>query len=559
MTILQVYRLKKEYAGLPILTDVTFHLSGGERVGLVGVNGSGKSTLLKILAGELAADGGNLTWVTAGLSRAYLSQDGHWDPELTLGEQIGPVPADLLGRCRVGRSLLAQKAGTLSGGEKTRAALARTLAGCPDLLLLDEPTNHLDAEGLQWLEGLLASYRGTVLVVSHDRYFLDRVTTRTLELAGGVITEYAGNYSAYAAEKQAEWKRQQADYQEYLSARRRLEEAIREQRQRARAGHNVKVERDAPAPAKAFYAKKGRAAARLARSMEKRLENMQVEKPREAFRVSLKLEGGSKTARHLIVAEDLGFTFDGRRWLLRSVNFSVRHGDRVALVGPNGAGKSTLVRLILGELRPKEGAIRVSPVRIAHLAQEMEHLNPGNTVLEEAAGGNSAPDQADTRSLLGCLGFSRDGVLKRVGVLSGGEKVRLALAKILLSDPDLLVLDEPTNGLDLTSREQVEHALETYPGTLVLVSHDRYLLRRTATRVFALDGGRLEAFSGGYEEFLQRGARNAQQTSEDRRLLLETRLAQLSADLAAAREGDAERLNAEFIAISRELWALRGN
>jgi len=237
----------------------------------------------------------------------------------------------------------------------------------------------------------------------------------------------------------------------------------------------------------------------------------------------------------------------------------VQRGDRVAVIGPNGAGKTTLVRMLTGELLPTEGELHVAPVRRAYLQQELQDLDPRHSVLEEASGGSASPDQARIRTLLACLLFPGEAVQKPVAVLSGGEKVRLAIAKLLLAEPDILVLDEPTNGLDLASRERVEEALSDYPGTLILVSHDRYLLQRLATRIIQIKGGRLESFAGTYEEFIQRGASRPASSAAEQILLLETRLAQLGAALAEPREGEeAEALQQEFIAVSRQLRTLKG-
>jgi len=547
MMVLQVRDLIHEYEGNPVLAGVNFHLAGGERVGLVGANGCGKSTLMKILAGELAPGGGSVRWVTEGLSRAYLSQEAALDPGLPLERQLQGVPDGLLARCGISREMLGRTPAQLSGGQKTRAALARALAATPSVLLLDEPTNHLDTEGLTWLELLLASYRGTVLVVSHDRYFLDRVATRMLELEKGQVREYPGNYTAYARQKQQELQQAREEYRNYLGVKKHLEEAIRRQTQWAAVSQNQKVARDHHKMGKVQDRAQGNAHMAAAQAMEKRLNRKKVEKPREASTINIRMDGAGSVARNLILAEEMGFTYDGARWLFRQASFYVQRGDKLAIVGPNGAGKSTLVRLILGDLAPTEGRLYRTPLRVAYLAQEMENLNPASTLLQEAAGGNAAMDQAYVRSLLGCLLFSGEDVRKPVAVLSGGEKVRLALAKILLSAPDLLVLDEPTNGLDLPSRERVEEALCDYPGTLLLVSHDRYLLERVATRTLRLGGGTIAADDPA-------PVNNA----DDRRLLLETRLAQLSAQLAAPPEAEKERLNAEFIQVSRELRALRG-
>ncbi|HWI60251.1 MAG TPA: ABC-F type ribosomal protection protein [Symbiobacteriaceae bacterium] len=546
MMALQVRDLMKEYEGIPVLDGVTFHLAGGERVGLVGANGCGKTTLMKILAGEETAGGGSIRGVTPGLSRAYLSQESAFDPDRPLAAQLTGVPDGLLARCGIDREMLDRKPGQLSGGQKTRAALARVLARMPDVLLLDEPTNHLDTEGLAWLESLLVGYRGAVLVVSHDRYFLDRVVTRVLEMENGKVKEYPGNYSAYARLKQAELERAKEEYRNYVKQKKQLEEAMRRQIAWAESAHSSGPPPSAPANWKDYQRGQAKAHMQVAKAMEKRLERIKVEKPRDAAKIHLRMDGAGSVARNLILADRLGFTYDGARWLFREASFYVQRGDRVAIVGPNGSGKSTLIRLILGELAPTEGTLYCSPLRVAYLAQEMEHLNPANTVLTEATG-NSAMDQAYARSLLGCLLFSGEAVLKPVSVLSGGEKIRLTLAKILLSAPDLLVLDEPTNGLDLPSRERVEEALEGYPGTLLLVSHDRYLLQRLATRTLRVGDGSITVGT----------LRSAPSTDDDRRLLLETRLSQLSAALVAPKPEEKEQLDREFIEVSRELSRLK--
>lgn len=556
--ILQATNIHKEFQGVPVLVGVTFHLAAGERVGLVGANGSGKSTLLKIVAGSLEPDTGSLRWLNPRLRRAYLSQEARWEEERPLGEQVAGVSRELLFRCGVTAEMLSRPAGSLSGGQKTRAALARTLAGRPDLLLLDEPTNHLDTEGLEWLERTLIHYRGTLLVVSHDRYFLDRVVGRILELADGRVKVYAGDYSAYAHAKQVEQERAEEAYRQYRREKARLEEAIRRQMAWAEAAHRAKLAPDAPMNAKNYVHGQAKAHAQVAKGMAKRLERMAVEKPKRQAQINFSLGTAGGLGKNLLLARDLGFSYDGKRWILRSTSFFIQRGDRVAVVGPNGSGKTTLIRLMLGHLEPTEGQLYRSPMHVAYLAQELEDLDPRDTVLE-AATGNSALDQAYARTMLGCLLFRRETVLKRVADLSGGEKVRLALARLLLSVPDLLVLDEPTNGLDLPSRERVEEVLGQYPGTLILVSHDRYLLQRTASRVFHVQNGQVACFTGTYQAFLSQKVGKA--SSADlaaQRLLLETRLARLSADLAnpPADPDEARRLNEEFIRVSRELRSL---
>lgn len=564
MTILRVHDLYKEYDGTPVLAGTSFHLASGERVGLVGGNGCGKSTLLRLLVGLEQPDAGRITWVGRPPSLGFMPQAEPWESDRPLQEQLGPVAPELLARCGLTPTMLQQPAGSLSGGEKTRAALARALTRQPALLLLDEPTNHLDVEGLRWLETVLMAGRQTLLVVSHDRHFLDRVATRILELADGKVKEYPGNYTAYATQKRAERERVDKEYRAYAREKKKLEESIRRQLSWAMSTHTAKAEFGAPFNWKDYQRRQAKAHTQVAKAMANRLERIRVEKPQADSRVNLHFDATDQVGKNLLLAERLGFRYDGRTWLFRDASFYVRRGDRVAIVGPNGSGKSTLVRLILGELSPTEGALHLAPVQLGFLDQEMAHLNPSRTVLEEAmagvaiAGQRPVFDQTNVRSLLGCLLFRREAVLKRVGDLSGGEKVRLAVAKLLVSAPALLVLDEPTNGLDLPSREAVEEALDGYPGTLILVSHDQYLLKRLATRVIQVGDGRLKPFPDGYESFVARTFCDSTERSKaDQRLLLETRLAQLSAQLAAPPPGEAERLNEEFIRISRELRDLR--
>lgn len=560
VVVLQVRELAISYGSQHVFQGVSFHLASGERVGLVGPNGCGKSTLLAILAGRIAPDLGQVRWIPASVSIGYVPQEPGWAPDVPLEEQLGPIPPHLLACWGLDRQLLRLPVGRLSGGQKTRAALARTLAGEPAVLLLDEPTNHLDIEGLERLEEALRTYPGTVLVVSHDRFFLDRVVGRILAFEDGSIRSYPGNYSAYAAQRRRELEQADAEYRRYLREKRRLEEAIRREMEWARRAQERKLPREYGLAKPALRAK-AKVHARKARAMEKRLERMRKEPPKKQERIDLAFGGAGGGGRMLIAAEEVGFHYPGSPWLFRGATFAIQRGERVLVVGPNGSGKTTLLRLILGELDPVEGRIHRNVARSAFLAQELDHLDPERTVLAEASGGNEAADQAQVRTLLGCLLLGGDTVWKRVGDLSGGERVRLAVAKLILASPDLLVLDEPTNGLDLPSRERIEEALEAFQGTLVVVSHDRHLLRRLGTAVLAIEDGRVLFYPGGYEAFEQHRAalrsRKAGRDDGERRLLLEARLAQLAAELACPPEGELERLEEEYLAVSRELQELR--
>jgi macrolide transport system ATP-binding/permease protein len=579
MTMLQVTNLTKDLGGHPILTGVTFHLAPNERLALVGANGAGKSTLLHCLAGRLQPDGGGIHWVHPGLQTAFLPQDPAFDPVRPLGEQIPTADPALLSHLHL-TDLLERPAGALSGGEKTRAALCQALAGRPALLLLDEPTNHLDMAGIDWLIAVLKGWQGALLVVSHDRYFLDQVTTRTLEMADGKVTSYPGNWSAYRDQKAAERAKAEADYRNYLVKKVQLEEAIRRQRQWAEKGHRSKPDRTEAKFQKGYNENQSLAHMRIAKSMAKKLAWMKVEKPREVARVNVIFGGEGETARHLVLAQEMGFGYPGApAALFTDASFWIERGERVAIVGPNGSGKTTLVKLLLGELEPTAGKLYRAPARVGYLHQELADLNPTRTVLAEAQSESRAP-ASEVRNLLACLLFRGEAITKRVGDLSGGERLRLALAKLILAEPDLLVLDEPTNGLDLLTRERVEEALLAYGGTLVLVSHDRYLLERLGEAVLAVQDQRVTMVREPFRAWAERSAlahrRSAGEaqgaglsgrasgpalTKRQRQeaiLLLETRLAYLGARLAAPAQTEKEALDAEFLRLSRELRQLRG-
>jgi len=567
MMVLEVSDLAKEYDGNPLFQGVSFKLAGGEKVGLVGANGSGKSTLLKILVGEIPPDHGSYMWIDESLTRAYLPQQELWLAGVSLEEQLGEASDEMLSRCGITRALVRLPAGKLSGGEKVRAALAKALTGRPYVLLLDEPTNHLDMPGLRWLEALIKSYPCTVLVVSHDRYFLDAVATRILEVGDGSLRSYPGNYSAYAAQRRTEREHELEEYRRYIKERKRLETAMSRQVQWAEAAHrDAEDAKHEMKGAEVFYRSKAAGMMRRAKAIRARIERMKVEKPEKERRIRLRIDGSSGVGKNLVLAQDLGFSYDGERWLFRDSSFFIQRNDRAVVTGPNGSGKTTLLRLVMGDLDPTEGNLYVAPLVTASLNQEAEGLDPAKTVLEEVSG-NSAADQPGVRALLGCLLFSGEDVWKKVRVLSAGEKVRLALAKILLGPSNLLVLDEPTNGLDLESRECVEDALGEYSGTMVVVSHDRYLLERLGTRVLSIEDGRIGHFPGTYNEFTGSAGRRTAgpgregpatstgKPASEQELVLQTRLAGLSAELAS-RPGDGN-LAEEFIRTSRELRALR--
>jgi ATP-binding cassette subfamily F protein 3 len=534
--MLRILNLKKSYGGHDVLKGVSFEIGDRDKVALVGANGAGKSSLLRILAGELPADDGVVKFQgSSPYELGYLPQDagvrsgrGLWDellssfPELqqaqseltAIEQEIGDAATagdddrlqalidrqgallesfERLGGYTVEAEIARVLAGlgfssddrdkpteAFSGGWQMRIALAKLLVRKPGVLLLDEPTNHLDLAACEWLEDYLAEYAGMIVVVSHDRYFLDRVTARTIELEGGAATDYRGNYSFYLLEH----------------ARRRAEQQAAYDRQQKYIARQV-------AFINATKANAARSA--LAKSRERALAKLErVPAPRpERARITLKLATGKRSPERVLTAEGVGKSFDGNA-VLRGLSLSVERGDRIALVGPNGAGKSTLLRLLAGRDHPDAGKIVLAEdVSVGYYAQDQSQtLDESRSVVDEVLA--HAPDGWGVEAVRGLLArflFTQDDVFKLIGSLSGGEKSRLSLAKLLLSPRQLLLLDEPTNHLDMPSKDVLESALNDYAGAVIFSSHDRFLLDRVATKVAELENGQLRIYHGGWSAY----------------------------------------------------------
>jgi len=544
--MLQVSHLSKRFGAQLVLDDVTFTLDPGERLGLIGPNGSGKSTLLRIIAGEEVPDGGSVVR-REGLTIGYLSQtldeirgrrvsDAVRPPGVfTAAETEVESAAAALGRGEPGaheryeRAVDAFEAAggyglqamvarvlaglglaavdpetgvdTLSGGQKTRVGLARLLLSRPEVLLLDEPTNHLDIEALEWLEGFIRSFPGGVIVVSHDREFLDRTATGILALDGVTrrLRTFAGSYSEYTAEVARErearaetWRRQE----EYVD---RVRSDITTLKDSALA-----IERSTT-PRQPYVRRLARKKAALAKSRERKLERYlasdeRVEKPGQSW--SLKLEFGrpQHAGREAVRLQGVVAGY-GAEPVLHGVNLSIVHGERVGIVGPNGAGKTTLLRVIDGRLPATEGTAWLSPnVHPGTMTQEQETLDPSWRVLD-AVRRARAMDEGEARTFLHQFLFAGDDAFKLVGTCSPGERTRLQLARLVLGGCNLLVLDEPLNHLDVDAREHFEAALKAFPGAVIAVAHDRVFLRGFASRIVEVRGGGVRSFVGGYDDY----------------------------------------------------------
>ena len=530
MIDISVSNLVKEFeVGTKILDGLTFQVDTGERVGLLGPNGCGKTTLLRILTGAMDYDEGEVM-IAPGKRMGLISQipvypEGYTvedvlatafeplrkmedelarltremasgtDPALmsrydkltTAYEAAGGYETDtrinkVCNGLSIPQAMREQLFESLSGGEKTRVNLARLILEDTDILLLDEPTNHLDLRATEWLEEYLEKFKGTVLTVSHDRYFLDKVVDRVIEIQEGKAEFYSGNYSFYAVEKERRFEERQRQYEKEQAKIQQLEKAAEQLRTWAYSGMDKTFKR--------------------AQSMEKRIERMRVtDRPKKARKMEVRFGEREFRGDEVLTIKHLKKSF-GSRTLFDDVNLEVAGGERIALLGDNGTGKSTLIKILMGEESPDEGKLRLGPtVKIGYLPQIIHFDHPERSLVDTMIYDLDCTAQT-ARNRLAAFQFKGEDVFKPVSALSGGEQSRLRLCMLMDAKINLLILDEPTNHLDIQSREWIEEAVEEYEGNLLFVSHDRYFIDRFATRIWMLEGGHITDFKGTYQEYL---------------------------------------------------------
>lgn len=538
MIVLSAKGITKTYGVDTILEGVSFHINEGDRVGIVGANGAGKTTLLNILSGELSADGGQF-FLSQSATIGYLKQKNNFDTESTVLEEVRKIfkPIEemeqeltelsvkisemgasagcvmnqyaklqdtfaneggyayksemygILNSMAFGSEYYDKKISTLSGGERTRLALACLLLEKPDILFLDEPTNHLDIGTLKWLEQYLKGYKGTIVMVSHDRYFLDQMTNRIFEVSHHKLRCYDGNYSAFAEKKRALREAEMRAYNKQQTEIRRQEDMIRRFKERG----TEKL-------------------AKRAASREKRLEHLErLERPEaEQGKMKIRFRQEYQSGNDVLYGENLAKSFGfgaSRKDLFANVNFDIKRGERICIVGPNGVGKTTLLRILMEELSPSDGYLKIGHnVAFGYYDQGQLLLDDSATVMDEVHDSYRLYKDAEIRSILGRFLFKNDQVFLQVGSLSGGEKARLALLKLMMSGANVLILDEPTNHLDIDSKEVFEEALLDYPGTIIVVSHDRYFLNKIPTRILELEKTGLTEYLGTYDYYVEKKA-----------------------------------------------------
>ena len=568
--LLKADHVNKIFNGVPLLTDIDLQIEDNDRIGLIGANGCGKTTFLRLLLGQILPDhiqeGDGQIVRAAKTSVGYLAQSAALDSESTVWEEMRAVFRELLDtQERISALELEMQSGDMqhaeeydrlsawftandgylidvkirtvlhgmgfadevfdrivssfSGGEKTRLAIARLLLEAPNLLILDEPTNHLDFDTIAWLEDYLQSYRGALLIVSHDRWFLDRLCTSICEIERGRLTRYRGSYSAYVVLKKAAVERQEKEYALQQKEIAKLEDYVARNMARASTSKSAK-------------------------SRQKQLDRMErIEKPvTEQKRAGLRFTYEIEPPLDVLAVKDADISVGegaGRKTLLDAVSLEVRRGEKVGIIGVNGIGKSTLLKEILGTL-PHGGTIRwAKNTRIGYFDQESADLDPNNTVIDELHDRFPAMLDGEIRSILGQVRITGEDVFKRISALSGGERARVCFALLMLENANVLLLDEPTNHLDLPMKEVLEDALFDYTGTMLFVSHDRYFLKRLATQLLELTPNGAVLHPYGFEKYL------------------EVRAAEKAAAVAAAQEAQLAKERAEKAATSHRSKAQR--
>lgn len=531
--VLSCSHISKSFGTDEIIKDATFNIEDREKAAIIGINGAGKSTLLKIIVGELSADQGEVAFAKDS-TYGYLAQHQNLSSDNSIYDEVLSTRQDILSmeasirrmeedmnnlsgneldtlmeqytrlthdfdlaggyayRSEVtgvlkglgfGENDFSLNVNTLSGGQKTRVALSKLLLSKPDIILLDEPTNHLDMNSISWLEGFLSDYKGSVIIVAHDRYFLDKIVSKVIEIDNGTVTTFSGNYTDYASKKAVLRNMQLKAY-------------MNQQRE-------IKHQEEVITKLKQFNREKS---IKRAESREKMLDKIQIlDKPSTLNdKMNIRLEPGIESGNDVLKVTGLSKAFDGNR-LFNNISFEIKKGERVALIGNNGTGKTTILKILNGIIPADSGVVELgSNVYIGYYDQEHHVLDPDKTLFQEIQ--DAYPDLNNTRirSTLAAFLFTGDDVFKYIRELSGGEKGRVSLAKLMLSNANLLILDEPTNHLDITSKEILENALNSYTGTVLYVSHDRYFINSTATRIIELTANTLVNYIGNYDYYLEK-------------------------------------------------------
>lgn len=517
MTV-RLNNISKSYEGIDIFTNINCKINKDDKVGLVGENGVGKSTLIKIILGHEKPDSGEISFDYSNMKIAYLSQDFDLKERINILECIEKYEEQFNGSqqkshyCNKVKKMLlhhgfneadmSKDISVLSGGEKTRLYISMLLCGDADFLIMDEPTNHLDSEGIKWLEEVISKMKKTILIVSHDREFLDNTANRIFEMSKDKIEAYSGNYSNYKNERNIRRKHLTKEKEKQDREIKNLERVINDRKNWYEKAHKAAGQNDA-------LRKKAKKHVNVMKAKEKQLEKIKdnrVEIPKEnfsaAFQIINKNFAKRKLPEYLIRVSNVKKKFDDKS-IFSHLTFNLKREEKVALLGKNGSGKSTLIKMILGIEDYEKGNIHInSSVTIGYFSQELKTLNKNNTILQEMLSTGISENEA--RLMLGCLKFRREDVFKSIDNLSMGERGRVALCKLMISEINLLILDEPTNHMDIVSKECIEKVLREYKGSILFVSHDRYFIREIADKILEIENETVKAYDGDYKYYLDK-------------------------------------------------------
>jgi macrolide transport system ATP-binding/permease protein len=563
LELIKCIGLKKDFEDQTVLKNINFSIALGEKVGLVGNNGAGKTTLANIICGNIKQDKGSIIWNKENIKIGYLLQSTYYTSNkinnmLNNEEKTKAFfeTTSYLGMEKV-KSWEEDRFSDLSGGEKTKLALANIWSENPNLLILDEPTNNLDFQGISWLIEEIKKYKGTIIIISHDRYFLDKTVNRILEIEDGIIKNYKGNYSFYRDEKKRLYESQFHEYICTEKAKQKIEKDIKQLKNWSDKAHKGSAKKAIKVGnkfgGKEYFRVKAKKKDKQIKSKLKRLEKMKIEgakKPKEEQQINFDFICSEKRGKKVIEANNISKAY-GDKVLFENSSFYIQRGDRIGLFGVNGCGKTTLIKAIMNEKQLDSGELHVSSSsKISCMYQDVLTFNKYNYILD-IFDIDSREKLSNIRILLANLGFNEAMLNNRIENLSLGERTRIKIAKLISDNNNVLVLDEPTNHLDLHSREKLEETLEKYKGTIIIVSHDRYLLERICDKLLVFQDNKINRLESNFKDYLEKEMNNKKdkkQLSANEKLVIDNRIAYIIGELSKYSPEDLEykKLDLEF-------------
>lgn len=512
--LLSCRKIVKEFGENIILKNINFDITLGDRIGLVGINGAGKSTLANIIYGDVQADQGSILWHKKDINLGYLYQSAQYSQRKWSGEYLSSQDEDYLkyfnklsshlGIAHI-NALDKKRISNLSGGEKMKLALANIWSKNPDFIILDEPTNHLDYSGVSWLIEELKKYKGTILIISHDRYFLDKTVNKIVEINNGESKTYYGNYSVYKVEKKSRFESQLHEFEIQEAQKAKIQEEINQLKNWSDKAHRDSRKKEvAGLGKKEYFRVKAKKKDKQIKSKIKRLEKIDLEgikKPEEDKKINFMFNEAKLKGNRVIEAKEISKSYNNEV-LFKDSSFYIKRGERIGLFGPNGCGKTTLLKMLLGEVGLDKGELFISSsISVGYLSQEALDMDKELRLMDEFDI-NSREEEGKIRTLLANMGFDEKMVYQRLNTLSLGEITRVRMTKLIIKQNDLLILDEPLNHLDIYSREKLEEALKDYDGTIILVSHDRYMIQNICEGILAFKGNKIVRIIEGPKEYL---------------------------------------------------------